>query len=161
MNYPVNTSSQLRAVLHALRQSCNFSQTEVGQLLGVNQKRIARIENVPGVTSFEQISQLVAALGGRLVIETTGNSAAATVATTNKGCKRKTKIPPGRLVRSFMPQSSRLAVWMQVCVSAPGPRAAEPMCCNMIFRGWNRPPAVHFHSRFLSHRPILPIMVRL
>jgi len=69
MNYPVPTSLQLRAVLRGLRKSRSLSQTQVGQLLGVNQKRAARIENAPGVTSFDQISRLVAALGGRLVIE--------------------------------------------------------------------------------------------
>lgn len=69
MNYPVPTSPQLRAVLRGLRKSRALNQTQVGQLLGVNQKRAARIENAPGVTSFDQISRLVAALGGRLVIE--------------------------------------------------------------------------------------------
>jgi HTH-type transcriptional regulator/antitoxin HipB len=69
MNFPVPTSPQLRAVLRGLRKSRALNQTQVGQLLGVNQKRAARIENAPGVTSFDQISRLVAALGGRLVIE--------------------------------------------------------------------------------------------
>jgi len=53
-----------------LGQSRELNQTEVGQFLGVNQKRIARIENAPGRTSFDQIARLVSALGGRLVIET-------------------------------------------------------------------------------------------
>ena len=70
MAYPVNTSIQLRAVLRALRQSRKLSQAEVGTLLGVNQKRVARIENAPGLTSFDQIARLIAALGGRLVVET-------------------------------------------------------------------------------------------
>ena len=69
MNYPVPTSLQLRSVLRGLRKSRALNQTQVGQLLGVNQKRAARIETAPGVTSFDQISRLVAALGGRLVIE--------------------------------------------------------------------------------------------
>ena len=69
MNYPVPTSQQLRAVLVAMRKARALSQAQVGQLLGVNQKRVARIESAPGVTSFDQISRLVAALGGRLVIE--------------------------------------------------------------------------------------------
>ncbi len=93
MNYPVNTSIQLRAVLRALRQSRNLSQAEVGQLLGVNQKRVARIENAPGLTSFDQISRLVAALGGRLVIETQDNQSPATTA--KKGRHRKPAAPQG------------------------------------------------------------------
>jgi HTH-type transcriptional regulator / antitoxin HipB len=70
MNYPVNASIQLRAVLRALRKSRNLTQAQVGDLLGVNQKRVARIENAPGLTSFDQIAKLVAALGARLVVET-------------------------------------------------------------------------------------------
>jgi HTH-type transcriptional regulator/antitoxin HipB len=69
MNFPVTTTPQLRAVLRGLRKSRALSQVQVGQLLGVNQKRVARIEGAPGVTSFDQIARVVAALGGRLVIE--------------------------------------------------------------------------------------------
>jgi HTH-type transcriptional regulator/antitoxin HipB len=69
MNYPVDTSPQLRAVLRGLRKSRGLSQAQTGLLLGVNQKRVARIERAPGVTSFDQIARLVAALGGRLVVE--------------------------------------------------------------------------------------------
>lgn len=69
MNYPVSTSLQLKAVLRGMRKSKALSQLEAGHLLGVNQKRAARIESNPGVTSFDQITRLVAALGGRIVIE--------------------------------------------------------------------------------------------
>ena len=69
MNHPVATAPQLRAVLKGLRKARDLSQTQVGQLLGVNQKRAARIESNPGVTSFDQIARLVTALGGRLVVE--------------------------------------------------------------------------------------------
>ena len=69
MNYPVSTSIQLRAVLRAMRRRRGFSQEQAGRLLGVNQKRLAAIEKTPGVTGFGQISRLVTALGGRLVVE--------------------------------------------------------------------------------------------
>ncbi|BET66133.1 hypothetical protein ASA1KI_10510 [Opitutales bacterium ASA1] len=69
MSYPIDTPAQLRAVLRALRQARGLSQEQLGNLLGVNQKRIARIERSPEVTSFDQITRLVAALGGRLVLE--------------------------------------------------------------------------------------------
>jgi HTH-type transcriptional regulator / antitoxin HipB len=85
MNYPVNTSIQLRAVLRALRQLRKLNQAEVGKLLGVNQKRVARIENAPGLTSFDQIARLVTALGGRVVIETPD----AGPATTDGSLKRR------------------------------------------------------------------------
>lgn len=46
-----------------------MSQAALGERLNVNQKRIARIEAAPHVTSIDQISRMVAAMGYRLVIE--------------------------------------------------------------------------------------------
>jgi HTH-type transcriptional regulator/antitoxin HipB len=69
MRYPLETSQQLSAVLKALRHSRNLTQAELGEQLGVNQKRVARIEATPGVTSFDQIARLVALMGHRLVLE--------------------------------------------------------------------------------------------
>lgn len=69
MDFPVNTASQLKAVLRALRRSRGLSQAQVGARLGVNQKRIARIEGNPGVTSFDQVARFVSALGGRMVVQ--------------------------------------------------------------------------------------------
>lgn len=67
-NYPVSTPIQLSQTLKALRHASGLSQEEAGRLLGVNQKRLARIEAAPERTSFEQISRLVTALGGRLEV---------------------------------------------------------------------------------------------
>lgn len=69
MRYPLETGPQLSTLLRALRQSRQLTQAELGERLGVNQKRIARIEAAPGVTSFDQISRLVALMGHRLVLE--------------------------------------------------------------------------------------------
>jgi HTH-type transcriptional regulator/antitoxin HipB len=90
MDYPVTTSAQLRAVLRALRQSQRLSQTQAGQRLGVNQKRLARIEAAPGVTSFDQIARLVSALGGRLVVTTAAGKAETSAPPAAQG-GRKTK----------------------------------------------------------------------
>ena len=67
--YPVDTPQQLRTILRALRQSRHLTQEELGQSLGVSQKRIARIEANPGLTSYDQIARMVAALGGKLVLQ--------------------------------------------------------------------------------------------
>ena len=80
MNYPVGTAMQLRAVLRGMRKSRSLSQLQLGHLLGVNQKRAAKIERDPGVTSFDQIARLVASLGGRIVIEMTEDIPPATPA---------------------------------------------------------------------------------
>jgi HTH-type transcriptional regulator/antitoxin HipB len=68
MNYPIDTPAQASAVLKALRSARGLSQAQLGELMGVNQKRIARIEAAPGRTSVAQVAKLVALLGGRLVI---------------------------------------------------------------------------------------------
>jgi HTH-type transcriptional regulator/antitoxin HipB len=91
MNFPVSTSQQLKAVLRALRRARGLSQAEIGSRLGVNQKRIARIESAPGVTGYDQISRLVSTLGARLVIEENTDiaptSAKSTKTTQRKGVK--------------------------------------------------------------------------
>lgn len=66
--YPVNTPQQLRAMLRSLRQARGLTQAQLGQRLGVSQKRIARIEAAPEVTSFDQIAHIITALGYRLVV---------------------------------------------------------------------------------------------
>ncbi len=69
MTYPVDTPQQLRTILRTLRQSRNLTQTQLGEMLGVGQKRIARIEAAPEVTAYDQIARMVSALGCKLVIE--------------------------------------------------------------------------------------------
>jgi HTH-type transcriptional regulator/antitoxin HipB len=88
MKFPVSTPVQLRTQLRALRQARSLSQAQMGELLGVSQKRIARIEAAPDVTGFGQIARLVSALGGRIVIEDT--SVLPAPAGGNKGKNRKT-----------------------------------------------------------------------
>ena len=69
MKYPVDSPQQLRTILRSMRQACGLTQAQLGQRLGVTQKRIARIEAAPEVTAFDQISRMVTAMGYRLMIE--------------------------------------------------------------------------------------------
>lgn len=69
MGYPIETSQQLGIMLRSMRQARHLTQAALGDQLGVNQKRVARIEANPGVTSFDQISRMVALMGYRLVLE--------------------------------------------------------------------------------------------
>ena len=81
-SYPISTPIELRAILRSLRQTRGLNQEDVARLLGVTQGRLARIEAAPERTSFEQISRLVTALGGRLEVRvvptTTGKQTAST-----------------------------------------------------------------------------------
>jgi HTH-type transcriptional regulator / antitoxin HipB len=95
MNYPVSTAQQLSAVLRGMRKARGLTQAQAGQLLGVNQKRAARIENTPGVTSFDQIARLVSALGGRIVIELKDAPPSKDADAHSKSESRRTKPPVG------------------------------------------------------------------
>ncbi len=68
MNYAISTPSQFRTVLRALRDARGLSQAQLGDRIGVSQRRIATIEASPGRASFDQLSRIIAALGGRLAI---------------------------------------------------------------------------------------------
>jgi HTH-type transcriptional regulator/antitoxin HipB len=89
MNYPIFTPIQLRAILRALRRSRSLTQAQLGILLGVNQRRIARIEKNPNVASIGQISRFVSALGGRLVVEFSEPKRLATSKPTKTGRTKK------------------------------------------------------------------------
>ena len=62
----IATAGQL---IRDARKRHGLTQEQLGQMLGVSQKRIARIEAAPEVTAFDQIARMVAAMGCRLVIE--------------------------------------------------------------------------------------------
>ncbi len=51
-----------------MRNHRGLTQAQLGSLIGVSQKRIARIEADPAKASFDQISKLVVLLGGDLVV---------------------------------------------------------------------------------------------
>lgn len=68
MNAPVSTPAQLQAILRAMRTSRGLSQAELGRLIGVSQRRIAAIEASPGRASFDQLSKIIALLGGQLSV---------------------------------------------------------------------------------------------
>jgi HTH-type transcriptional regulator/antitoxin HipB len=52
-----------------MRQASGLTQAQLGERIGVTQKRIARIEAAPEVTAFDQISRMVTAMGYRLMID--------------------------------------------------------------------------------------------
>lgn len=69
MQYPALTPAQLALHLRSLRKARNLTQSALGELLGVNQARVGKIERDPGNVSVRQFMQLLAALGVRLVLE--------------------------------------------------------------------------------------------
>ena len=66
--------AELRERLRQLRLARGLSQRELGLLLGVNQKRIARIEAAPELAGLGQILRLLGLLGARMEIVDTQSS---------------------------------------------------------------------------------------
>ena len=62
-HYPIRFAAQLRQHLKAFRKARKLTQAQLGSLIGVSQARIAEIEANPGLVKFEQLMQLLSALG--------------------------------------------------------------------------------------------------
>jgi HTH-type transcriptional regulator / antitoxin HipB len=70
VNFKLQTLQQLGPHLRVLRRRQGMSQAELGQRIGVSQSRLARIEGDPSSVSFDQLLDLLHALGTQLVLET-------------------------------------------------------------------------------------------
>lgn len=68
MEYRIVTTAQLTAHLRSLRRVRQLTQAQLGIRLGLGQARIGKIERNPAEVSFGQIMDVLAALGGRLVL---------------------------------------------------------------------------------------------
>ena len=66
MSFPLRIPGQLKQHLRALRKSRGLTQGQLGALVGVRQARIAEIEANPGAVSLDQLTKVLAALGGTL-----------------------------------------------------------------------------------------------
>ncbi len=69
MDYPIQISSQLSEHLKSLRKEQGLTQTQLGQLLGVGQARVADIEKNPGLVRVDQLLQILHALDARLALK--------------------------------------------------------------------------------------------
>ncbi len=68
MDYPIKFGDQLKQQLRSYRKARGLTQEQLGQLVGVTQRRIAEIEANPGVVAFDQVVAIVSALGAELVV---------------------------------------------------------------------------------------------
>lgn len=80
MDYTILTPLQLSSHLRALRKVRGLSQSALGQMLGVGQTRVARIESAPTAISVEQFIELLAALNVRLMLRDVQTAAASEAA---------------------------------------------------------------------------------
>jgi HTH-type transcriptional regulator / antitoxin HipB len=85
MDYPLNTSEQLRQQLRSLRKRRGLTQAGLGALIGVTQARVVEIEANPGAVSLQQIMQVLHALGAGVVIRDAQADAASDETKVKKG----------------------------------------------------------------------------
>lgn len=71
MSFPLRISDQLKPHLRAMRKRLGLTQAQLGVLVGVKQARIAEIEAHPGAVSLDQLTKVLAALGGTLHLYST------------------------------------------------------------------------------------------
>jgi HTH-type transcriptional regulator/antitoxin HipB len=60
--FPIQNSKQLASHLRSLRRSLGLTQAQLGQRLGLEQARIAKIERNPGSISVDQLLEILSAL---------------------------------------------------------------------------------------------------
>lgn len=63
------TSSQLGAVLQGARKSLKITQAQLGERLGLSQRRISELERAPGTLSVDQLMALCTQLGLQLTVQ--------------------------------------------------------------------------------------------
>jgi HTH-type transcriptional regulator / antitoxin HipB len=66
MSYPIRLTEQLKPQLRALRKARGLTQSQLGELIGIKQARMAEIEAHPGTVSLEQLVKLLSVLGASL-----------------------------------------------------------------------------------------------
>jgi transcriptional regulator with XRE-family HTH domain len=66
---PLQTPMQLATHLRALRKARHLTQAQLGELVGLDQTRIARIERDPRLVSMGQLMRLLSALRVRVLLQ--------------------------------------------------------------------------------------------
>jgi HTH-type transcriptional regulator/antitoxin HipB len=81
MSFPLRISDQLKPHLRAMRKRLGLTQAQLGVLVGVKQARIAEIEANPGAVSLDQLTKVLAALGGTLHLHSSDSAGTGSRAT--------------------------------------------------------------------------------
>ena len=62
-------STQLEPLLQGARKSLKMTQTQMGQRLGLSQRRVSELEREPGTLSVDQLLAICAQLGLRVILQ--------------------------------------------------------------------------------------------
>lgn len=66
---PLVMASQLGVVLQGARKSLRLTQAQLGERLGLSQRRMSELERAPGTLSVDQLLALCAQLGLQLSVQ--------------------------------------------------------------------------------------------
>ncbi len=66
---PLVMASQLGVVLQGARKSLKLTQAQLGERLGLSQRRVSELERAPGTLSVDQLMALCALLGLQLTVQ--------------------------------------------------------------------------------------------
>ena len=66
---PLVMASQLGVVLQGTRKNLKLTQAQLGQRLGLSQRRVSELERAPGTLSVDQLLALCAQLGLQLTVQ--------------------------------------------------------------------------------------------
>lgn len=76
------TASQLGVLLHGARKSHQLTQAQLGERMGLSQRRISELEREPGTLSVDQLLAICAQLGLQLTVQPREQSPSSTDAQT-------------------------------------------------------------------------------
>lgn len=65
----IQTSAQLAAHLRSLRMARGLTQRQLGEIVGLHQTRIAKIERNPGAVSVSQLIRVLSALDIQVALQ--------------------------------------------------------------------------------------------
>ncbi len=66
---PLVTPTQLGTLLQGARKSLKLTQAQLGERLGLSQRRVSELERAPGTLSVDQLMALCAQLGLQLTVQ--------------------------------------------------------------------------------------------
>lgn len=68
-SYSIQTPGQLAVHLRSLRTSRGLTQQQLGDIVGLHQSRIAKIERNPALVSVDQFLRILSALDMQMVLQ--------------------------------------------------------------------------------------------
>ena len=133
MSFALRIPGQLKQHLRALRKSRGLTQGQLGSLVGVRQARIAEIEANPGAVSLDQLTKVLAALGGTLHLHSAEGAGTESRVVPDVGTKAPQAAPMSVAKRAPKPATKAVGQVVGAPTGRRSPtRAAKPAPATSI-----------------------------